>query len=68
MRKRNQIPYDNDSDIHEFSIFMINMFQACESGSCGGDAYVSIIYVKLMVHVIMVHEPFSLICCHSCVI
>ena len=41
------IPYDNDSHIHEFAIFIINMFQACESGSCGGDAYVSIIYVKL---------------------
>lgn len=42
------IPFDNDSTINEFAIFMINMFSACETGSCGGDAWVS----KLSMYII----------------
>eukprot|EP00578_Thalassiosira_sp_NH16_P031168 CAMPEP_0181080700 /NCGR_PEP_ID=MMETSP1071-20121207/2707_1 /TAXON_ID=35127 /ORGANISM="Thalassiosira sp., Strain NH16" /LENGTH=325 /DNA_ID=CAMNT_0023162195 /DNA_START=97 /DNA_END=1074 /DNA_ORIENTATION=- len=33
-----KIPFDNNSWINQFHVFMMNMFQACESGSIGGDS------------------------------
>ena len=39
---KSTIPFDNHSYINQFSVFMIKMFKACETGSISGDACVSI--------------------------
>ncbi|KAL7545468.1 hypothetical protein ACHAWF_008819 [Thalassiosira exigua] len=33
-----KMPFTNDSDIDKFGVFVLNMLEACESGSIGGDA------------------------------
>ena len=39
--EKRDVPFDNDSYINQFAVFMGKMFKACETGSIGGDAVVS---------------------------
>ena len=36
--EKRDVPFDNDSYINRFAVFMGKMFKACETGSIGGDA------------------------------